>query len=140
MVKKKLLFIVILFGGLLSYFFLDERKTPGVDEVFLLPEGFQGCIYIYHNLPGEEELEIVDNKVVYEVPENGRILTSSPQNFLVNFGWHKIYVQNTNDEGAAIQEMMDVTALYRGGTSTTNSDKTTEKSWYLFNTSKETCQ
>ncbi|NMH71658.1 hypothetical protein HF078_01080 [Bacillus sp. RO2] len=42
MVKKKLLFIVILFGGLLSYFFLDERKTPGVDEVFLLPEGFQG--------------------------------------------------------------------------------------------------
>ncbi|NLP50058.1 hypothetical protein [Bacillus sp. RO1] len=140
MVKKKLLIIVILCVGLLSYFYLYDRKAPGVDEVFLLPEGFQGCIYIFHNQPGEEELKIVDNQVVYEVPENGRIVTSSPQNFLVNLGWHKIYVKYTNEEGAASQEMKDVTALYRGGTSTINIDKTTEKSWYLFDTSTETCQ
>ncbi len=69
--KYKLLLVSV---GIIPFFiFLNNIPVTDVDEVFLLTDGFEGCVYIHYNQPNKEELKIVDKKIVYEVPTNETI-------------------------------------------------------------------
>lgn len=58
-------------------------NQEGVDQTYLLPLGFEGCVVINYNVKGAEPLLIENNEIVYKVPETGIIHTSSPS----DFGW-----------------------------------------------------
>lgn len=73
------LIIVLLVVGI--FFVIDNRK--GVDQTYLLPKDFEGCAVIFYDVREAPPLEIVDNEIVYEVPEEGILYTSSP----MDFGW-----------------------------------------------------
>ncbi|EDL66492.1 DUF6843 domain-containing protein [Bacillus sp. SG-1] len=133
MIKKKRFIFLFIAVGLISLFvFLHNRPSADVDEVFLLPEGFKGCVYIHYNQPDGQKLEVTDKKIFYNVPRSGIIHTSSPADF-ANLSWHKIYVQYVNNDGERLDEAQDVTANYKGGMSSSNNDKTSERRWFLFN-------
>lgn len=89
--KKKfglmlLLIIFIIFGAI---YFLDNRK--GIDQTYLLPIDYEGCVVIYYDRKDAPALEIKNNEIVYDVPADGIIYTSSP----MDFGW-----VNTKQSGA----------------------------------------
>ncbi|MEN8698539.1 DUF6843 domain-containing protein [Bacillus infantis] len=55
----------------------------GVDQTYLLPSGFEGCVVINYNVKGARPLKINNNEIVYNVPKSGVLNTSSPS----DFGW-----------------------------------------------------
>ncbi len=55
----------------------------GVDQTYLLPMGFEGCVVINYNVKGARPLKIDNNEIVYKVPKSGVLNTSSPS----DFGW-----------------------------------------------------
>ena len=72
------LILLLLVGAI---FFLYEED--GVDQTYLLPAGYEGCVVIHYDIPDAPELKAVNNEIVYRVPEDGLIETSSPY----DFGW-----------------------------------------------------
>lgn len=89
--KKKfvLMLLLIMFIIFVAIYFLDNRK--GVDQTYLLPSDYEGCVVIYYDMKDAPALEINNNEIVYVVPADGIIYTSSP----MDFGW-----VNTKQSGA----------------------------------------
>lgn len=73
--------------------------------VYHLPKGFNGCFNIYFNQPKEKELEIIDDVLLLEVPENGSILTSSTSKFITDLGWHKEKAFYIDNDGKPVSEI-----------------------------------
>jgi hypothetical protein len=72
--------LVLIFLGV-RYVFLVNQE--GVDQTYLLPSGFEGCVVINYNVDGAKPLKIENNEIVYKVPKSGILHTSSP----FDFGW-----------------------------------------------------
>lgn len=73
--------VAIMFIGNLILFIATSQK--GADETYLLPEGFEGCVVINYEVQGAPPLELKNDEIVYHVPEDGVINTSSP----LELGW-----------------------------------------------------
>ena len=71
--------ILMLLAGAALLFYEEE----GVDQTYLLPAGFEGCVLIRYDIPDAPKLKIEDSEILYTVPEDGIIETSSPY----DFGW-----------------------------------------------------
>ncbi len=61
----------ILISLVLTVFLIWWISKPSNDTtiVYHLPEGFKGCINIYFNQPNQKELEIIDDILLFVVPE-----------------------------------------------------------------------
>lgn len=49
----------------------------GNPEIFLLPEGYQGAFYVVYNIPEGEPLTYEDGAPVYDIPQDGVLLTQA---------------------------------------------------------------
>ncbi|MFD0770078.1 DUF6843 domain-containing protein [Bacillus sp. CGMCC 1.60114] len=65
-----------------TYLFLNSNQQ-GVDQTYLLPNGFEGCVVINYDVKDAKPLQIENNEIIYKVPKDGIINTSSP----MEFGW-----------------------------------------------------
>lgn len=83
--RNAIIIVSAIILSLTAIYFFFIRGIRGMNEVFLIPEGFTGCVGIYYNQKGAKSLIKKEKKIVYEIPENGKLMTSSPQ----NFGWAK---------------------------------------------------
>jgi hypothetical protein len=72
--------LVLIFLGVMYKFLVNQK---GVDQTYLLPLGFEGCVVINYNVDGAKPLKIENNEIVYKVPKSGILYTSSP----FDFGW-----------------------------------------------------
>ncbi|MDZ5472944.1 hypothetical protein SM124_14595 [Bacillus sp. 31A1R] len=72
--------LVLLFLGIMYSLLVNQE---GVDQTYLLPSGYEGCVVINYNVKGAPPLKIENNIITYKVPPNGIINTSSPS----DFGW-----------------------------------------------------
>lgn len=54
-----------------------EEREP---ELYLLPDGYQGSFYIIYNIPEGQPLTYEDGARVYDIPEDGILLTQSDYN------------------------------------------------------------
>ncbi|CAM3280007.1 hypothetical protein EDM52_11970 [Brevibacillus invocatus] len=82
---------ILLFAGIAAFIFTKGVGQKGVDQTFLLPMDFEGCVVIYYDHKDALPLQIVNNEIIYSVPKDGVIRTSSP----MEFGW-----VNKNSSGA----------------------------------------
>ena len=86
-------------------------------------------------------MKIENNLIVYEVPSNDRIYTSSPENF-GNLSWHIIFIQYVNDNGVKTSELIDVSGSYGGSISSrtgSNIQNKNAKRTVIFDSSKANC-
>ena len=106
--RTKLMIVVI---GLiiLGMIYIFSFKQEGIDQTYLLPSGFEGCVVIHYNVKDAEPLYIENNQIVYEVPKNGIIHTSSPY----DFGWvndehsgaYQLRAFYVDDNGEILEEL-----------------------------------
>ncbi|HWO96455.1 MAG TPA: hypothetical protein VNM45_09005 [Bacillus sp. (in: firmicutes)] len=109
------------------YFALKEKR--GTDEVFLIPDGYKGCVGVFYNFQDEPALKIQDNKITYQIPENGILKTSSPQDFGWAYeehsGWHDVKYYYVNQEGNRVKELKldeSIFVVVTGGTGDIDKD------------------
>ena len=105
--KISLLILLILITGL-TYIWIQDNKK-GVDQIYLLPDDFEGCAIIYYDIKDAPPLKIENNTITYDVPEDGIILTSSP----MDFGWvnknhsgsYQLYAYYVDKNGKKVREL-----------------------------------
>lgn len=56
----------------------------GDNEMFILPEGYRGVVYIFYDQKNGEPIKSEQGKRVFEIPPNGILKTQ----FSLNTGWH----------------------------------------------------
>ncbi|MGE0127336.1 MAG: hypothetical protein AB7U82_04440 [Blastocatellales bacterium] len=62
------------------------QNEIGDDEVFILPKGYNGVVFILHDQKNGRPKRYEQRKRVYEIPDNGILKTQ----FSHNTGWHHI--------------------------------------------------
>ncbi|MFB5089402.1 hypothetical protein PGC35_19790 [Psychrobacillus sp. PGGUH221] len=67
---RKSLWIVISLVLMVVITWWMSKPSNETTVVYHLPEGFKGCINIYFNQPNEKELEIIDDTLLFKVPEH----------------------------------------------------------------------
>ncbi|MCD5322190.1 MULTISPECIES: DUF6843 domain-containing protein [Pontibacillus] len=67
---------------ILSFVLYKINHHPS-DEVYVLPEEFEGCVGIFYNFENEKSLTEEGNIITYNIPKDGIVKTSSPN----DFGW-----------------------------------------------------
>ncbi|WP_077617489.1 DUF6843 domain-containing protein [Litchfieldia sinesaloumensis] len=138
-IKVGIAFLVLAFlGGIYAFFF----NQKGVDQTYLLPLDFEGCVVINYNVEGAEPLKIENNEIIYKIPKNGILYTSSP----FDFGWvndkHSGAYQSRAyyvDERGEILEELPQEKIRFGANGASQVEGKTEKHYYyqIFG-SKET--
>lgn len=130
--------LVIVFMILGIFFVIDNRK--GVDQTYLLPQDFEGCAVIFYDVAEALPLEIVDNEIIYEVPEEGILYTSSP----MDFGWvskkqsgaFQLVAFHVDKAGKIINQLPEEEILF-GANGSMQDDKGTQDFYYqIFGSAK----
>lgn len=107
--KKSVLFLVgFIVCVTYAYLYLIPEKV-GVDQYYRLPENFLGCVVIYYDVANAPALQIEGNEVVYEVPEDGVIYTSSAlDEWWVtknHSGSHRVRADYLNSQGDVVKTL-----------------------------------
>lgn len=109
--KKFGISISILILCFVGYIIFEQiiGGQKGMDEKYLLPSGFKGCVTIEYDVKDAAPLTIKDNEIIYKVPKNGIIQTSSPS----TLGWtnektsgsYKINAFYVDEKGKTIEKL-----------------------------------
>lgn len=107
--KKIIIIVSAIILALVAIYFFFIREVRGTDEVFLIPEGFTGCVGIYYDQKGAKPLIKKEEKIVYTIPKSGKLMTSSPQNFgrarMDDSGWHNATFYYVDNKGKKTQKI-----------------------------------
>lgn len=135
MKKPIIIGLAIILAALSIWFFLFREKE-GRDEVYLIPEGYTGCVVIAYDQPNEPSLRIINDKLVYKIPENGILKTSSHYGFgwlyKDDSGWFNAKYFYVNDEGKKVKEIPQENIDYEYYTSETDGSGKEDSSLYSF--------
>lgn len=131
------LLILILLGAI--YKFITNQD--GVDKTFLLPNDFEGCVFINYNVEGASPLKIKDNEIIYKVPESGIIYTSSPSEFgfanKEHSGWFELNAFYVDENDEIIEKLPQEKIRSAGIVSTQEEGKPEKEYSYRIFGSKE---
>ncbi len=130
--------IGIIFVGLLiaiiTFFWIQDNRK-GVDQLYLLPNNFEGCVTIYYNVKNAPPLKISENTITYYVPEDGIIQTSSP----LEFGWvnqnnsgsYRLQAFYMDKNGDRVRKLTDEEMSF-GATGSIQNEEKTQQFYYQF--------
>ncbi|HTI57517.1 DUF6843 domain-containing protein [Mucilaginibacter sp.] len=62
-------------GFWLFVYFASEHMTP---ETFLIPQNFRGKITLYYGEPCGQQLQKIDGRYIYHIPQNGIMIIKNP--------------------------------------------------------------
>ncbi|KGX90156.1 DUF6843 domain-containing protein [Pontibacillus marinus] len=62
---------------IISSIVIADKYYSAADKVYVIPEGFEGCVGIIHDVEGAPKLPMKNNTITYKIPDNGVLLTSS---------------------------------------------------------------
>lgn len=98
---------LLLLVGTIYFLFFHERR--GMDTVYLIPNGYKGCVGVFYNVKGKPPLKAQNDKVIHKISKDGKLETSSPQSFgwysTEDSGWHNSEYYYVNDQGKEVKKL-----------------------------------
>lgn len=80
-------------------------------KVFLMPDGYKGCVGVLHNIKDAPPLKIEDKKIIYQVTKDGLLKTSSNERIdresYLDSGWYNVefyYVDKNGNQVKRLEE------------------------------------
>lgn len=90
---SSLVLISILFKALTGYSIrwgnFEDRELV---HTYLIPEDFAGCAWIHYSQPGEKPLEIENDEVIFKIPRNGFLYTSTDYDTVAHLHTMKVFL------------------------------------------------
>lgn len=111
MKKVFIIFLSLFLVYLLVVEIIGDKFKWGEQEMihtYLLSENFTGCAWIHYDQPGAGPLEINSNEVtevIFKIPKNGVLHTSTPYETVANIHTTKVILMN--EAGEPIKEVLD---------------------------------
>lgn len=134
--KKRWTAIVLLI--VLVILLIANRDTSKETVIYHVPDGFKGCMTIYYSQKGHESLELVDNKIIIDIPKDGKVVTSTSEKEFNKIGWHKTEAYYVDNTGARLKEIPNSMYL-NGSTSISNNDPKSARFSISFDGRSDPC-
>lgn len=84
-------------------------------KVFLIPDGYKGCVGVLHNIKDAPPLKIEDKKIIYQVTKDGLLKTSSNERIGresdLDSGWNNVefyYIDKSENQVKRLEEGKDI--------------------------------
>ncbi len=84
-------------------------------KVFLIPDGYKGCVGVLYNIKDAPPLKIEDKKIIYQVTKDGLLKTSSNERIGrksdLDSGWGNVkyyYVDKSGNQIKSLEEGKDI--------------------------------
>lgn len=84
-------------------------------KVFLIPDGYKGCVSVLHNIKDVLPLKIEDKKIIYQVTKDGLLKTLSNERIGresdLDSGWYNVefyYVDKSGTQVKRLEEGKDI--------------------------------
>ncbi|MDN7245641.1 DUF6843 domain-containing protein [Planococcus shenhongbingii] len=108
--------VLLVFGSLilalvLTYILIGYSTGWGSSEdrelvyTYLIPEDFTGCAWIRYGQPGAKPLEITNDEVIFKIPENGILHTSTDYDSVAYVYTTKVF--SVNEQGEPIKQLIN---------------------------------
>ncbi len=68
---------VVVAGGIVCLSIYLFTKTDETNGVYLIPEGYEGDVFVFYNVPGAPPVEVENDYFVHEIHEDGYFVTST---------------------------------------------------------------
>lgn len=62
----------------ISLYIFIERKYNVTNDIYLIPEGYEGDVFVFYNVDGASPIETEDGFEVHTINEDGYFVTSTP--------------------------------------------------------------
>lgn len=80
-------------------------------KVFLIPDGYKGCVGVLYNIKNTPPLKIEDKKIIYEVTKDGLLKTSSNERIgresNLDSGWDNVKYYYVDKNGNQVQRLKE---------------------------------
>ncbi|WP_369899447.1 hypothetical protein [Bacillus manliponensis] len=119
--KKITAFILLIIGvsvvGIVLL--ICNSDKPGTDEIYLIPDGYTGCVSIFYDVKNASPLEIKDKVITYKIPEDGILRASSNETFgwgqKEHSGWHETKYYYVDREGNKVRKLIEYEDIHSIG-------------------------
>lgn len=104
---------VIILGNPIVWIY--DMYNSFAKKVFLIPDGYKGCVGVLHNIKDSPPLKIEDKKIIYQVTKDGLLKTSSNERIGresdLDSGWNNVefyYVDKSGNQVKRLEEGKDI--------------------------------
>lgn len=92
-----------------AFVWIHDIYKSSINEVYLIPDGYKGCVGVFYNFKDAPPLKIEDKKMIYRVTKDGILKTSSNENFgkvyKYNSGWRNVKYYYVDKNGNRVQRL-----------------------------------
>lgn len=75
----RVLFSIIIAGSITSLTLFLSNKSNETDDIYLIPEGYEGDIFVFYNIKGAPMVEREEGYEVHAINDKGYFVTSEPE-------------------------------------------------------------
>lgn len=133
----KVVLSILIAGSITSLTLFFINKSSETDDIYLIPKGFEGDVYVFYNIKGAPMVETEDGYEVHVVNEKGYFLTSKPE---WDYGTvtDKYYYVDEKGNRAPISNKC-ISLFGTSGISTSEGDEEIEIQYTGFRLTKDNC-
>ncbi|MDR6121151.1 hypothetical protein QFZ87_000748 [Bacillus sp. SLBN-46] len=69
---------ILIGGSIIGTFLFLQHDNHQTDDLYLIPEGYEGDVYVFYNVKGAPKVEQEDGYDIHRINEKGYFVTSTP--------------------------------------------------------------
>ncbi|MFC0469989.1 DUF6843 domain-containing protein [Halalkalibacter kiskunsagensis] len=73
----KVIVAVVVAGGIVSVAIYMMTRTDETNGVYLIPEGYEGDVFVFYNVPGTRPVKVENDYFVHKINDHGYFVTST---------------------------------------------------------------
>lgn len=133
----RMLFSIVIAGSITSLTLFLINKSNETDVIYLIPEGYEGDIFVFYNIKGAPMVETEEGYEVHDINDKGYFVTLEPKN---DYGTvtEKYYYVDEEGNRTPISDKC-VSLFGTGGFNRYIGDKEIEFTYTGFQLTKDQC-
>lgn len=136
---KILIIILSIFisGSSIFLTFFIVEKNNETDDIYLIPEGYEGDVFVFYNVKGGQPLETENGYDLHYINENGYFVTNEPDMDYGTVTDQYFYVDEVGNRTSISDTCISLFGT--GGYSTTEKNQQIDIIYTGFNLTKDEC-
>lgn len=130
----KSIITIFIVGILITVFLLS--KGDETDDLYLIPEGYEGDVFVFYNIAGAPKVETEDGYEVHKINSNGYFVTSTPD---MDYGTVTDQYFYVDKEGERTPISEKCVSLFGTGGYTTSENEEIDLIYTGFRLTKDKC-
>jgi hypothetical protein len=132
----KSIITILIVGALTSITFFLLNQSNETNDLYLIPEGYEGDVFVFYNIDGAPKIETEDGFEVHKINGNGYFVTSTPD---MDYGTVTDQYFYVDEEGKRAPISEKCISLFGTGGYSTSENEEIDLIYTGFRLTKDNC-